>query len=193
MNVSVGNLLQTALARACAVLPAERGSVPLDHWNESVFRWLLIRHLLAGAPGTPCWSEWHRVDLVIPSTSGATLVELKFFAHRPLRDHSGRVVRLKGGPSDHNVGEFWASIDTLANSAARHWARACGGISAGYFVLAYCDPVRISGQPTYGSYYKKLKPEARILSIEPIVEELPLDTDTAFTCQLLTVRIDPAA
>ena len=193
MDSSAGELLRNALSRACSALPTEVRGVPLEHWNESTFRFLLVRHLLAAAPGTACWSEWHRVDLVLPASLGAALVELKFFAHQPLRDHSDRVLRMKGGPSAQNVREFEAAIETLAGSRAKHWAHACGGIAAGYVVLAYCDPAITSGQRTYSSHYGKLRPQGRIASIETIVEELPLADDAIFTCKLLTAYLAPAA
>lgn len=193
LALSAGDLLRKALKRACSALPGEVRSVPIEHWNESVFRWLLVRHLLAVAPGTQCWSEWHRVDLVLPAASGATLIELKFYAHRPLRDQSTGVIRMKGGPSDQNVREFNSSVDNLVGNAARHWTRACGGIRAGYVVLAYCDSIRATGKPTYASYYGKLQPQGSVASVETIVEELALDSDTLLTCKLLTVHVEPAA
>ena len=117
MNVDTGGLLRNALARTCSALPTEVLTVPLEHWDESVFRWLLIRHVLALAPGgTPCWSEWHRVDLVLPSPFGATLIELKFFAHRLLRNHSPRIVRMKGGPVPETSASF--SVRSTAWQAA---------------------------------------------------------------------------
>jgi hypothetical protein len=57
--------------------------VPSVHWNESVFRFNLVRHLLAQNAGLDCRTEWNRVDLVIQLPEGATLVELKFYAAQP--------------------------------------------------------------------------------------------------------------
>ncbi len=193
MDSCVGELLRTALGRACSALPIEVRAVPLEHWNESIFRFLLVRHILAAAPGTPCWSEWHRVDLVLPASSGATLVELKFFAHQPLRDHSDGVLRMKGGPSAQNVREFEAAIQSLAGSRAKHWATACGGIAAGYVVLAYCDPAIAGAQRTYRSHYGNLRAHGQIASVETIVEELPLPKEAIFTCKLLALHLAPAA
>ena len=73
MKSTAAVLLTQALEATCADLPTEVGLVPLEYWNESVFRFLLIRHMRAIAPDTVCWTEWNRVDLVLPGPAGATL------------------------------------------------------------------------------------------------------------------------
>jgi hypothetical protein len=190
---SDGELLRKALAQTCSALPAGIRKVHLEHWNESTFRFLLVSHILALAPDTKCWSEWNRVDLVLPASSGATLVELKFFTRQPLRDLSGRILRYKGGPSLKNVGELEHALATLAVSRTRPWVRACGGVAAAYLVLAYCDPVAPVDQRTYGASYRELPLNRRVATVETIAEELPIADGVLFTCKLLSVRLDRAA
>jgi hypothetical protein len=188
MELNTGNLLREALKRTCSAMLTEVQNVPLEHWNEAVFRWLLIRHLREVAPETQCWQEWNRVDLVLPALSGATLIELKFFARRRLHELHGRL-RMKGGPSEKNVREFWASVENLATSAARPWAFAYRGVLTGYLVLAYCDPAGGNVPRTFGLDYDNLQPKEPIASIETITDRLHLDTHTVLTCKLLSVHI----
>lgn len=189
--MSQHRLLRTALAQACSVLPAEIRSVPLEHWNESVFRFLLVRQLLSLAPDTSCWSEWNRVDLVLSAPTGATLVEIKFYTHGEIRDHAGRVLRSKGGPSKKNVLEFNASLATLADSANMPWAVSCGGVAAAFLVLAYFDPVQASkGKDSFAKHYGHLLAGGPIVAVDTIVQEIPVGESMAFTCKLIEVRID---
>jgi hypothetical protein len=185
--------LGQALEATCSTLASEVRLVPLEYWNESVLRFLLVRHLRSIERDVTCWSEWNRVDLVLPGVHGATLVELKFFTHQPLRRLGGEVTRLKGGPSKKNVREFQSSVQTLAEAAAKPWAPNCGGVVAAFLVLAFCDRDQPLSKPTYGEFYDSLEPDCCIISIKTIVERMPLDEGMNFSCKLLEVRVKTAA
>ena len=96
------SVIAAALREACTEMLDELPTVPLAHWNESVFRYLVVRRLLAAEPIVQCMTEWNRVDLLLPGPAGAVLVEVKFFGIQSLRGFEGKVLRSKGGPSAQN-------------------------------------------------------------------------------------------
>ena len=164
--------------------------VPPAHWNESVFRFFLVRRLLSAAPTVDCRTEWNRVDLVFPDPDGAALVEVKFFATQPLSDHTGRLIRMKGGPSAQNHQEYEAVLEKLRLSRRADWAPSCGGVAEAYLVLAYEDA--IGARYTYASHYDAVEPSGPVRFIQQIVQRAPIGGDAVFTCKLLMIDLAPA-
>jgi len=168
--------------------------VPSVHWNESVFRFNLVRHLLAQNPGLDCRTEWNRVDLAIQRPEGATLVELKFYAARPHHDHKGELVRFKGGPSPQNQRELFASLDSLRFARRQAWAKQCGQIIDAYLVLVYLDPREPNRRRTFASYYDAIEaPNERVSRVWTVLRATPTADGRLFTCKLLEVPLEPAA
>lgn len=183
--------LVAALSAACADVLRDLARVPLAHWNESVFRFVIVRRLLADMPNLDCRTEWNRVDLVLPGPEGATLLELKFFSSQPLCDKTGRVLRMKGGPSRKNFNEYQAAIEKLRTIRRSSWTTACGGVASAHLLLAYSDSVTTS-KPTFGSYYDGIAAGGPIASVCTILERAPGCQDSYLTCKLITVDVAPA-
>jgi hypothetical protein len=188
MNQSEVTLLRRALSSTCHNLPNELQAVPLQFWNESVFRYFLVRELRLLAPELKCWSEWNRIDLVLLGDAGSTLIEIKFFTHRDREDLAGKVLARKGGPSPHNYFEFQKSLKTLADATKSKWVQHCGGVSSAFFVLVYIDPICLQKRRTYDSFYGNIACGDLITNIEILAERISLAQDHQMTCKLLTVQ-----
>jgi hypothetical protein len=119
-------LLISVLSRACNDVVRELQRVPLEGWNESVFRFFVVQRLRKDAARVRCETEWHRIDLVLFDRHGATLLELKFFTAMPLRDYKRNKVRMKGGPSKKNYREYESAIEKLRTIRRRKWIADCG-------------------------------------------------------------------
>ena len=185
-------MIVQALRSTCADLLEEVKRVPLAHWNESVVRYFLVRHLLTASPAIECLTEWNRVDLMLPATDGAVLVEMKFFTAQPLRDHAGRTLRFKGRPSPQNYREYEQVVEKVRTAGQEECASAYGHVVAGFLVLAYTDPIEPQGRPTYASYNDGLAPNQVITGIDTIVSQARLDSESVFTCKLLEIAITSA-
>jgi hypothetical protein len=183
---SPASVLEAALADACSDLLREVHTVPLEHWTESVFRFFVVRQLLKRTPAPSCMTEWNRVDLLLREPGGAHLVEFKFFAAHPLLDHSGRMLRRKGGAGAKNFSEFNDTIEKLNRARSSRWASSCGPISRASLVLAYSDATALGSGRTYGSFYDSLTDD-RITDVRVIVGEATTPDGHRFTCKLLTV------
>lgn len=187
------SVIAAALRQTCTEMLNELPNVPLAHWNESVFRYFLVRRLLAAEPVVQCMTEWNRVDLLLPGPAGGVLVEVKFFGIQSLCDSKGKVLRSKGGPSTQNYREYEEVVDKIRAADRAPWRSDCGGIAGGFLVLTYADPLNPSGARTYSSYYDALMPGGHIVAIESIVERAPAGTGFQFTCKLLEIAVDAAA
>lgn len=181
-----GALLRQALKQTCSLLPQELRSVPLQHWNESSFRYFFVKQLLAIAPELTCWSEWNRVDLVVPSREAAILIEFKFYLHAPLQSIHGTITRMKGRPSLQNFREFTKCIAKFGDCSTKKWFPDCGQATEGWLVLAYFDPEAIEATQTYGHHYGNLESTNLATNFETFADKIPLPGDVSFTCRLLT-------
>jgi hypothetical protein len=142
------SVIAAALRETCSDMLAEVQCVPLAHWNESVFRFFLVRRLLTVKPVITCMTEWNRVDLLLPGPDGGILIEVKFFGIQPLRDSSGQFLRSKGGPSAKNVREYKQVIEKIRAFGRASWRSDCGGIGGGFLVLTYADLVTPEAERT---------------------------------------------
>jgi hypothetical protein len=182
-------LLRKALKSACSRFVSEVADVPIEYWNESVFRHLLVRELLTFRTREKVWSEWHRVDLVLPDPSGGTAIELKFYTRNPLCAVPDKILRWKGGPSEKNYGEFRRAIERLADSTNRPWAKDCGDVEAAYLVLAYFDRTILGNRQSYEDYYGDLGTNEMISAVETITDKKSIDRNTVFTCKLVSINL----
>jgi hypothetical protein len=169
------------LSAACDDVVRQLARVPLPHWNESVFRFLIVRRLRADKPNIRCETEWHRIDLVLFDPQGATLLELKFFSAMPLVDHAGRVLRTKGSPGKKNYREYQDVIKKLRTIRHRKWITDCGRVASAHLLLAYSD--------SFESYYDGIAESDAIARVSPILKRTPVGQDSNLTCKLITVRI----
>jgi hypothetical protein len=182
-------MLKQALQAVCEKLPVEAKSVPLQHWTEGVFRFMLIRELNALSPNIKCLSEWDRIDLVLPTSTGTTIVEFKFFTNRDKEDHEGKIIGRKGFASLHNFRDFQISIERLRVNVRAPWVLRGGRVSNAFLILAYADSIESKRKHSYAKFYDKLDNQPFIQRIEPIVERLPVSHSDHFTCKMLTVKI----
>ncbi|WP_201221260.1 hypothetical protein [Halochromatium roseum] len=164
--------------------------VPLDYWNESVFRFYLVRELLSIDQTIDCRTEWNRVDLMIPGDCGAVLCELKFFLALTLRNSSGDFLRFKGGASSKNFQEYSQVIKKLQAARNSRWTEDTGGLSAAYLILAYADYVgEKKPKRSYRDFYAELKAEPPIVEILSVVDSVKIDGCFQFSCKLLEVEL----
>lgn len=181
------------LAAAAEDVVRELSHVPIAHWNEDVFRFFIVRRFIAEMPKVDCRTEWNRIDLVFPSLEGALLLELKFFDSRPHSDHTGALLRIKGGPSGKNAAEFHEAIQKLRGIRRKPWIAECGGVASAHLLLAYFDPIRPKpGSSTYGSYYSDIGIGDGISWVHVIQENTRIGEELQFNCKLITVDLgDP--
>lgn len=179
--------LRTALRTTCDTFVREVKELPVDHWSEGVFRFYLVREMLRRDRRTDCRTEWNRVDLMLPTTHGAVMVEMKFFTTLPITDHLGNRLRWKGGPSPKNVAEYREVIEKLQGFRKAKWLSDAGGYACGYLLLAYVDRRRQGGARCYHDDYGDLRAEKAVLEIEVFADQEPIGNDCAFTCKLLRV------
>ncbi len=130
MDELVGSAFDVAMSR----LKSELELMPLERWNESVFRYFFCRALTETHPDVSQFVECDRIDLVLCDGLARGFVEFKFYL-RPSRfdPYSGAALGFKGGPGSKNLGEFRACVDLL------HRRRSEVGLSK-YVVLVYADP-----------------------------------------------------
>lgn len=138
-------LLIAAFEDAIAQIRAEEARMPLDRWNESVFRFFYSRAIAALEPDVTQLVECDRIDLVLHRGSERAFVEFKFYTHSIRYDPiTGEQTGMKGFPSPENRREFKNCVDTLRKRPVP---------SEGLRVVAlfYADPV--SAQKIYEQRY----------------------------------------
>jgi hypothetical protein len=131
MTEDIHEAIVAALQSTCDEFLESVRTIPLEWWNESVFRFFLMRQL--SARGIQCRCEWNKVDIVILQPEhGVVLVELKFYDRRPHHDQADRILRYKGGPGPKNLDEFKNGLKRLRDNAAkpRNWGSTATRTSA---------------------------------------------------------------
>jgi hypothetical protein len=182
-KIVLRDALIAAVRATCNECCREVAHVPLAYWNESVFRFFLVRHLLTIAPTVHLHCEWNRVDLAFEDGDGVTLVEIKFYPYR------GLDLASKGGPSKQNFREFEKVVLKLESAAQSSWGLKCGRIVASFLVLVYVDPIDPQGRPTFGKYYDDLKPIESMHAVHPIVHRSSIAVEAHLTCKLLEIVV----
>ena len=184
----VRSRLTGALRSTCEEFLAEVKHLPIDHWNESVFRFCLVRQLLARNSNIECWTEWNRVDLVLPASGGAVSVEMKFFTTLPTLDNEGKLLGWKGAPGRKNFAEYQDVVAKLRRARNEPWAMDCSGVSTCFLVLAYADRKRSKRAGTYGAYYDSIRTKTPVVSIRTFADHVAIGGENEFTCKLLEVK-----
>jgi hypothetical protein len=122
--------------------------MPLDRWNESVFRYCFCRSLHTAYPQIQQFVECSRIDLVLRQERRSAFIEFKFYQRaRQFDPYDGRPRGYKGGPSLKNMREFQTCVHRL------HERPTVAGLSK-YVVLVYADP-KNDGRPNcrFSRYY----------------------------------------
>ena len=183
-------VLKSAIRNACKRFLRDVGSIPLEHWNESVFRFYLVREIVELKQKIDCRTEWNRVDLLVPAADGAMVIEMKFFQAMPLRDSHGGFIRLKGTASPQNYREYEDVVDKLHSARGSRWVDAAGGVSCGFLILAYVDYLG-DRRPnrSYKESYGDIELKAPIIDILQVVEDAHVEEGFEFSCKLLEVEV----
>ncbi len=154
----IRQILASAVATAWSEMGDELLQTPLDHWNESVFRFFVVRLLIRRHPEAVCFTEWNRIDLALQSGGATALVEFKFYPGRVTGDWMGNRVRSKGGAGAKNFGEFCDCVEKLVTVDDAPWTkRHSGQVDAKILVLAYVDRADLVGKQSYRHWYDSIQ------------------------------------
>jgi hypothetical protein len=107
-------LLIAAFEDAITQIRAEEARIPLDRWNESVFRFFYSRAITTLEPDVTQLVECDRIDLVLHRGSERAFIEFKFYTHSIRHDPiTGERTGMKGFPGPKNCLEFKECVETL--------------------------------------------------------------------------------
>src|SRR5271167_218679 len=139
-------LLITAFEDAVEQIRAGEARMPLDRWNESVFRFMYSQAVAIREPDVKQFIECSRIDLVLHRKSERAFVEFKFYTHSTAYDPLlGIRTRMKGFPSAKNRQEFENCVETLRQQSVAPEVLKL-------IALFYADPVGAS-EKTCEKYY----------------------------------------
>jgi hypothetical protein len=139
-------LLIAAFEDAVAQIRAEEARMPLDRWNESVFRFFYSRAIAALEPDVPQLVECDRIDLVLHRGSERAFIEFKFYTHSIRYDPiTGERTGMKGFPGRKNQREYRKCVETL-----RQRSISPDGLKV--VALFYADPLA-AAHKTYEESY----------------------------------------
>ena len=138
--------------------------MPLDRWNESVYRYYFCRSVAKTNPEVKQYIECNRIDLVLDLGAHRAFLEFKFYSHPPrfnpndLKPHG-----YKGGLSKKNIEEFRDSIKKLnERNPDKHLLK--------YLVLVYWDFDETPLERKYDHFYEKYtlsKNDVVVKQVEP--------------------------
>ncbi len=127
-------IVRDAFRTAFERVQTEVAVMPLNRWNESVFRYCFCRSVATAHPEVEQLVECDRIDLVLSRGNVRAFIEFKFYMRRQrFHPYDGRAPGFKGGPGRKNLSEFQACIDRLHQ-------RAYAPSLSKYVVLVYADP-----------------------------------------------------
>lgn len=189
-STAAKELLKRAVKRTCFTLQDEANRIEPDHWNESVFRYHIIRNLIEMHPKLDCRTEWKKIDLMIPAEDGVVLVELKFYSRRPTRDHEYKLLGWKGGAGAKNYRESLAVLEKLAENVGNQVGHLVNAIAGRVLVLAYLDHVDQGRVKTFGSYYEHISTEMYVTNVTKIAKEIPVGGSLVLSCLIIEVDKD---
>ncbi|MFF5179774.1 hypothetical protein ACFY2Q_17275 [Micromonospora sp. NPDC000316] len=157
----MNDLVRATFLSTVASMRDEVQRMPLDRWNESVFRYSFCRHLSHASPDVRQFVECNRIDLVLHRGEEKAFVEFKFYLHQPrFNPYTGDRSGFKGGPSPQNLTEFRKCVDRLHDRQSTH------GLSK-YVVLVYADPVSAAGTgKAYSVHYDDYRHPRGEVSLE---------------------------
>lgn len=192
-------ILDRGLREACKILLEDVKHVPVRFWNESVFRYQLIRQIYSHEPEAVHDIEWKRWDFVlqeVKQNGGKQFIpiEIKFWCHCGDRNPQ------RGGPSSQNVAEFEQVLGKLQG------ARKCPAllkakmdIKQAFLILVYADPIEPGIKRTFGRDYDDLSRwnSQFGLNTRVIHERVPCEPKsgeqkraTQLTCKLIEVQLN---
>ena len=122
--------------------------MPLERWNESVFRYYFCRFVAKTNREVKQYFECDRIDLVLELGGHLALIEFKFYG-RPQRINLKTMQPrgYKGGPSKKNKDEFQKSINTLIQKESdKNFSK--------YVVLVFWEPKELGRKKSFDYYYK---------------------------------------
>lgn len=176
--------LEQALEKTCDEVIESLSITPMQYWNESVFRYFLVRNLWLTRQGLVSDVEWKRWDLILQHPLRVKIpVEIKFWCH-----HGERKVQ-RGGPSKQNENEFLAVIDKLHN-ARNSISLNKDRIESAWLVLVYADLKQPRPQ-SFGKYYDDLSMYLHLKQTLPIRNQVDCETNTVLTCKLIEIELAP--
>ncbi len=145
--------IKNALETTWRDIEAELKRTPLQHWNESVFRFFFIRSL--GKPAVEgCQTEWNTVDLLLKAGDGFAVLEFKFLAcnwHASIKEPFRRKA---SGPSKQNFDEFCKCARKLAQIHETEWmTKRPIRIDGRFIVLAYVHNQSLGEDRGYRKFY----------------------------------------
>lgn len=167
-------LLKKALLGVSRSFEIEFATIPIERWNESVFRFLFSREIARLEPDVEQFVECQKIDLVLRRQQDTAFVEFKFYIHNHGFDaYTGAKLKsTKSHPSKKNEGQFRKCIQTLRNRPRK-------GSLRKFVVLFYADPTAASGRrysQCYGDQALKEYGVAVLDSVSPICGPSKVDS-----------------
>lgn len=128
-------VIRDAFNATLSQLEADTSLMPMNRWDESVFRYFFSRSIATAHRDVQQFLECNKIDLVLAHEAQRAFVEFKFYQRSPRFDpYSGIQRGYKGGPSPKNLAEFRACVDYLNTRTE------VKGL-AQYLVLVFADSI----------------------------------------------------
>lgn len=177
-------IVLSAFSATMKFIPGELQQMPLNRWNESVFRYFFCRELSDINPEVKQFVECDRIDLVLHAAQEKAFVEFKFYLHpRKFDPYTGDCLGFKGGPGPGNLDNFQQCVDQL------YKRKSVPGLSK-YIVLMYVDPAGKGGPgKRYSVYYDDYRHSDEKVTLELLGSEGPIELgEDRIQAKLLAVR-----
>lgn len=177
------------LEKAWDAIKVELQQTPLPLWNESVFRFFVVRAMHQEERAWHCQTEWRRVDLLLEKDGVRIPIEFKFYVFA--RSTDGEESWAKGGPGKKNYKEFCTCLAKLRDFGKESApAGASWNTAHRLLILVYEDQPARRGH-VYASYYANPSlPEElnRSIRLESrTLEAIACGKETTLHCKLFEV------
>lgn len=142
------DVIKPVLRASVDTLVQDLEIMPIDRWNESVFRHYFCHEMALQNPDVDQFVESGRIDLVLHRPPQRAFIEFKFYIHRArINAYDSSQRGFKGGPGPANLAEFRECIDRL------HERDSAPSLDK-FVVLFYADPEVRSphGARSFSSY-----------------------------------------
>lgn len=154
-SADMSKLLIEALEKTVCVFKAASDSMPVDRWNESVFRFFFCQAIAQLDSDIEQFVECRRIDLVLHGKREKAFIEFKFYTHSWGCDpYTGDGKYRKGFPGRANRKQF---EDAIVKLRERKHEPSLLKI----MVLFYADPKNCETS-TYHCYYRNIKDEENL-------------------------------
>lgn len=179
------DVLEKHLKATCEELLEDVKQIPIRFWNESVFRYHLLRRIHKDDPSLLHDVEWKRWDFVLRDGQDWIPVELKFWCHCGDRE------KQRGGPSKQNQKEFKEVLEKLC-SARRSGTFPDSNVSHAFLILVYVDPIGPERKKTFGAAYDDLTLFNQSMGTLPrvVLERVECEANTHLTCKLIETKLE---